>query len=247
MPSSFSGSRSAAPVVPPFRAATGTPGYDFTRFLTPLFTDLDQALKVLGNPESFVRAIYTTGSYCQDVDFLGIDIFRKYFTPEELVYFWASGNDNIYRMWAGSVEQGDVIRYAIIPLMKDFIEKADAAIQPGSHRVADLRFGHDTSILPLFALMGVDDTQHRNFPYREAHNNGWYAFFQVPMATNCQMIFYKNKKDEVLTKVLYNEKEITFENIQPVSGPYYKWEDLKAYFQGLCDKAAKPWVSRRVF
>jgi hypothetical protein len=245
--SSFSSSRSANPVVPPFRAATGTPGYDFTRFLTPLFTDLDQALKVLGNPESFVRAIYTTGSYCQDVDFLGIDIFRKYFTPEELVYFWASGNDNIYRMWAGSVEQGDVIRYAIIPLMKDFIEKADAAIQPGSHRVADLRFGHDTSILPLFALMGVDDTQHRNFPYREAHNNGWYAFFQVPMATNCQMIFYKNKKDEVLTKVLYNEKEITFENIQPVSGPYYKWEDLKAYFQGLCDKAAKPWVSRRVF
>ena len=109
-----SNSRSANPVVPPFRAATGTPGYDFTRFLTPLFTDLDQALKVLGNPESFVRAIYTTGSYCQDVDFLGIDIFRKYFTPEELVYFWASGNDNIYRMWAGSVEQGDVIRYAII-------------------------------------------------------------------------------------------------------------------------------------
>ena len=52
--SSFSSSRSANPVVPPFRAATGTPGYDFTRFLTPLFTDLDQALKVLGNPESFV-------------------------------------------------------------------------------------------------------------------------------------------------------------------------------------------------
>ena len=149
-------------------------------------------------------------------------------------------------MWAGSTEQGDVIRYAIIPLMNDFIEKAEAAMQPGSHRAADLRFGHDTSILPLFALMGVDDLQHRHFPYREAHNNGWYAFFQVPMATNCQMIFYKNKKNEVLTKVLYNEKEITFDGIQPVSGPYYKWDDLKAYFQKLCDDASSPWRFRRV-
>ena len=239
-------SRQANPVVSPFVAATGTPGYDFTRFLTPLFTDLDRALKVLGNPESFVRAIYQTGSYCQDVDFLGIDIFRNYFTPEELVYFWASGNDNIYRMWAGSVENGDVIRYAIIPLLKDFIDKAEAAMQPDSHRAADLRFGHDTSILPLFALLGVDDTQHRHFPYREAHNNGWYAFFQVPMATNCQMIFYQNKKGEVLTKVLYNEKEVTFDGIKAISGPYYRWDELKAYFQDLCDEAARPWISRKV-
>ena len=242
----YPGSMGASPVIPPHVAATGTPGYDFTRFLTPLFTDMDKALKVLGNPEPFVRAIYTTGSYCQDVDFLGIDIFRNYFTPEELVYFWASGNDNIYRMWAGSVEQGDVIRYAIIPLLKDFMDKADAAMQPGSHRAADLRFGHDTSVLPLFALMGVDDLQHRHFPYLQAHNNGWYAFFQVPMATNCQMIFYKNKKGDVLTKVLYNEKEITFEGVQAVSGPYYKWEDLKAYFQNCIDEASRPWISRKV-
>ena len=241
------GSRSGGnTTVAPWVPERGTPGYDFTRFLTPLFTDLDQALKVLGNPEPFVKAIFNAGQNCQNIDFLGIDIFRKYFTTDELYYIWASGNDNVYRMWAGSTEQGDIIRYAIIPLMKDFIEKAEAAMEPGSHRAADLRFGHDTSILPLFALMGVDDLQHRHFPYREAHNNGWYAFFQVPMATNCQMIFYKNKKNEVLTKVLYNEKEVTFEGIQPVSGPYYKWDDLKAYFQKLCDDAAKPWVSRRV-
>lgn len=245
--SSMSFSRpTTSPTVQPWIAASGTPGYDFTRFLTPLFTDLDQALKILGNPESFVRAIYQTGAYCQDVDFLGIDIYRNYFTPEELVYFWASGNDSNYRMWAGSVENGDVVRYAIIPLMNDFIEKADAAIQPGSHRAADLRFGHDTSILPLFALMGIDDLQHRHFPYNEAHNNGWYAFFQVPMATNIQMIFYQNKKGEVLTKVLYNEKEVTFEGINAVSGPYYRWSELKAHFQKLCDDAARPWRTRRV-
>ena len=235
---SSSGS-SAAPAA--FTPAEGTPGYDFTRFLKPLFKDYDKALAILGNPESFVRACYSAGGLCQVIDFLGIDIFRKYFVPEELVYFWGSGNDSIYRMWGGSQENGDVIRYAIRPLMMDFIEKADAAMQPGSHRTVDLRFGHDTSILPLFALMGVDDPQNRHLPYREAHLNGWFAFFQVPMATNCQMIFYKNNKGEVLTKVLYNEKEILIPGIEPVSGPYYSWPELKAHFLKLCDEAAEPW------
>ena len=228
-----------------FKPFPGEPGYDFHRFLTPLFTDYDAAVKALGNPEPFVKAIFTTGGLCQLIDFLGIDIYRNYFTPEELAYFWADGNDNIYRMWGGSVEQGDVIRYAIRPLLMDFVQKADAALEPGSHRAADLRFGHDTSILPLFALLGVDDLQGRVFPYKEAHLHNWYAFFQVPMATNIQMVFYKNNKGEVLTKILYNEKEITIPGIEPVSGPYYSWPALRTHFFQLCEKAAEPWTRHR--
>ena len=225
-----------------YKPAEGTPGYDFTRFLRPLFTDYNAALKELGNPEPFVKAIFSAGGLCQLVDELGdIDIYHEYFTPEELVYLWAPGNDSLYRMWAGSVENGEVIRYAIRPLLMDFVEKADAALQPGSHRAADLRFGHDTSVLPLAALLGVDDTQHRVFPYQKAHEMGWYAFFQVPMATNCQMIFYRNKKGEVLVKVLYNEKEVQIPGIEPVSGPYYDWSELRAHFIDLCDRAAEPW------
>ena len=219
----------------------GIPGYDFSRFLRPLFTDMGAAMRVLGNPEPFVRAIFTTAGLCQLIDFMGINIYR-HFTPEELAYLWVQGNNNIYRMWGGSTENGDVIRYAIRPLLMDFVEKADAAMEPGSHRAADLRFGHDTSILPLFALLGVDDPQHRNFPSREASQHNWYAFFQVPMATNCQMIFYRNKKGEVLTKVLYNEKEILLPGIEPVSGPYYSWPELRAHFFRLCEKAAEPWT-----
>ena len=224
-----------------FKPFEGEPGYDLRRFLTPLFKDYDAAVKALGNPEPFVKAIFTTGGLCQLIDFLGVDIYRKYFTPEELAYFWAEGNDSIYRMWGGSVEQGDVIRYAIRPLLMDFVQKADAALESDSHRAADLRFGHDTSILPLFALLGVDDPQGRVFPSREAHLHNWYAFFQVPMATNIQMVFYRNNKGEVLTKILYNEKEIQLPGIEPVSGPYYSWPALRTHFFQLCEKAAEPW------
>ena len=227
----------------PWQPAPGEPGYDFTRFLTPLVTDLDAALRELGNPEPFVKAIYSAGGLVQLIDSLsGIDIYRSRFTPEELTYFWYPGNNSIYRMWAGSAENGDVIRYAIRPLLMDFVEKADKAVLPGSHRAADLRFGHDTSILPLFALLGVDDPQNRIMPYNEAHLMGWYAFFQVPMATNCQMIFYRDRKDEILVKILYNEQEVLLPGLEPVSGPYYRWSELRAHFLALCDKAAEPWL-----
>ena len=56
---------------PKFTPAPGTPGYDLTRFLTPLFKDFDAALKAIGNPEPFVKAIYTAGGLCQDIDVLG--------------------------------------------------------------------------------------------------------------------------------------------------------------------------------
>lgn len=223
-PSSSSSTRPSAPRVP---------GYDFSRFLSQIVTDTDAASEVLGNPESFVRGIYSAGSYCQLLDYLGIDIFRKYFTTDELVYFWASGNDNIYRMWGASKETGDNIRYAARPLLKNFVETADAALKEGSHRAADLRFGHDTGILPMFALLGIDDLQGRRFPYKEAHQNGWYSFFQIPMGTNCQMIYYKDKKGEILTKILYNEAEVSLPGLKSDIAPYYRWDDLRAYFMKL--------------
>ena len=210
------------------------PGIDLTRFLKPLFTDYDAAYAQLSNPESFVKAIYTAGGLCQVIDFMGIDIFREYFTPEELAYFYKSWNNQSYMMWGGSKENGETIRYAIRPLLKDFVEKADAALENGSHRAADLRFGHDTSVLPLAALLGIDDPQHRILPFQQANEMGWYSFFQVCMATNCQMVFYKNKKGEVLTKVLYNEKEVEIPGVEAVSGPYYSWPVLRAHFLKLC-------------
>jgi hypothetical protein len=65
------------------------------------------------------------------------------------------------------------------------------------------------------------------------------------MATNIQMIFYKNKKGEVLTKVLYNEKEAVIPGFQPLSGPYYRWSDLKAYFLDRIKMAEAAWNAPR--
>ena len=53
------------------------------------------------------------------------------------------------------------------------------------------------------------------------------------MASNCQMVYYRNKKGEILTKILYNEKEVTLPGLKTDMAPYYRWDDLRAYFEKL--------------
>jgi hypothetical protein len=45
------------------------------------------------------------------------------------------------------------------------------------------------------------------------------------------MVFYKNKKDDIIVKFLYNEKETTVPALEPVhAGIYYRWSDVRNLF-----------------
>jgi len=207
--------------------------YDWSRLYSIIFTSPAAADEVINGREVFIRSIYSAGGLCQDLDFLGIDIFRTYFTPEELTYLWQRQNDMIYGLWGNSLENGDAVRDALKPLLRDFVEKADAALKDDSKRCADLRFGHDTGVLPLAALLGIDDPDGNRFSISNAHDY-WFAHERVPMASNIQMIFYRNRKGDVITKVLYNEKEVSFKGLKAEEGPYYKWNTLREWFLSLC-------------
>ena len=50
------------------------------------------------------------------------------------------------------------------------------------------------------------------------------------MATNLQMIFYANKQNDILVKLLLNEKETTIPLLKHTIPHYYKWSELKKYF-----------------
>ena len=216
-----------------FLKQAGSTGQDWSPFLSRIFSDPASAGGLIGDTDAFINSIYSAGCVCQDLDFLGIDIFRNYFTPEELTGLWKTRNDMIYGLWGNSVENGDVVSESPVPLLLDFVGKADEAIAAGSRRCADLRFGHDTTILPLAALLGIDDPQGRRFPISEAHEY-WFSNEQVQMATNIQMVFYRNRKDEVLAKVLFNEREVSIPALKPLEGPYYPWDTLRAWFLSLC-------------
>ena len=115
--------------------------------------------------------------------------------------------------------------------MQDIIERADAAIAPGSNRAADLRFGHDTGILPLAGLMGLKGPGDRM--RAEDIVGRWESFERVPMASNLQMIFYRNRAGRVLVKFLYQEQERRLRELESFSGPYYEWDVVKANLEGF--------------
>ena len=56
-------------------------------------------------------------------------------------------------------------------------------------------------------------------------------FENICVACNIQLIFLRNRKGNVLVKVLKNEQECSVSGLEPYSGPSYEWAALKAYMQ----------------
>lgn len=195
---------------------------NFSAFLSSVFVKPD----VLGDDsDDFIRSVYRAGGICQDLDFLGIDVFRSFFTTDELYSLWCEENDAIYRRWGNSLEDGARIARQALPLLRDIVIRADQSLAQGSSTVVDLRFGHDMGYLALCALLGIDQC----YPSTEAHLH-WYSFQTVPMCANVQFIFYRNNRGEVIFKVLRGEQEVLLPSIRPFSAPYYRWDDFKTHF-----------------
>ena len=60
--------------------------------------------------------------------------------------------------------------------------------------------------------------------------DAWSDPMNIPFATNMQMVFYRNRKGDVLVKFVYNGRERTIRDLVPVSGPYYSWPEVYAHF-----------------
>ncbi len=202
----------------------------YDKLFNRLFTNSRKAEEILGDAHQFVKELYTCAIICEDLDFLNIDLYH-FFDKEELYQQGMASNVRTYGMMGNSKELGKYSSEAALGLVKDFVDKADTALMTGNHTAANLRFGHDTGILPFLNCIGVEGMGKR-MPMKEGADK-WMAFEMVPMATNFQMIFYQNKKGGILVKMLHNEKETTIEDLPPYEGPYYKWEDLRKYLKGL--------------
>ena len=49
------------------------------------------------------------------------------------------------------------------------------------------------------------------------------------MAVNLQMIFYKDRKSDILVKFLCNERETKIPSLDAVEGIYYRWTDVRSH------------------
>lgn len=158
------------------------------------------------------------------------------FTDKQLHDKWVYDNAEWFLRYGESKLTGGSGPLRQRYLMRNWIESADTSIMRCDPS-ANLRFGHEVVVLPMAVLMDLDGAGKEINDLTEVASQ-WRNYEIFPMGSNIQMIFYRPKgkaytADDVLVKVLLNEREVTLP-AKPVGGPYYKWSDIrKAYLDKI--------------
>lgn len=214
-------------IEPMLDSLAGTMPYDTSCLVRRLFTDGKAAENLIRDVHKFNTTLYNMASISEDFE---IDdcILEKF--PFDFIYrSWSVFNHSLYMYNCNSVEIGKERLPWAEKLVTDFVTKADEVIAGGNY-AADLRFGHDFPLLGLVSHLGLEGVGDR-LSFNEVDGK-WWGFFQIPMASNLQMIFYRNKAGKVLVKFLYNEQETLLRGMEPECGPYYSWDKVKSDIAG---------------
>ena len=147
-------------------------------------------------------------------------------SDEDIAAQWEQSNLGSYSWVFGP-------QYEMIPILEDIIRKADAVISGQSDRIADLRFGHDTCLGPLTVLMGLNGADKDPEDPYDVKN--CYQNWQTGKASNLQIVFYRNKKGDILLKCLLNGRECSLP-VPTTQYPYYRWADFRDFYTARCDK-----------
>ena len=208
--------------------------FDPARVMNAWFSDPWVAAQHLGKytVRQFIYYVFYAGGINQCLaDDYDLPAIHRFFTEEELYNLWYCENLSHFDSMANTLENGCRFNETGRKIIADFVKKADAAVA-GNDIAADLRFGHDSGLLPLLSYLRLEGYE-KTVSMTEAAESGWYSFEQMPMGSNLQLIFYRDKKGDVLVKILRNERETTIPALKPYKGPYYRWKDLRNYFVNL--------------
>ena len=184
---------------------------------------LEKDLKV--TPEKFIETLHgaVTCTYCLDDDHGCLD---DVFSSDELYKIWKGLSASYFAAVANYEGSGNMtLDYSAFTLGQ-IIESADKDIASGNTQLR-LRFGHDSGIAPLLALLDVNGFGRATSSFEEGLEI--FPSYNIPMGASLQLVFYRNDSGDILVKVLQNEQEGTLP-LEAVSGPYYRWNDFKEHY-----------------
>jgi len=182
------------------------------------------------NLERLNYYIFKNVSIAQNTELRDKIDFYDLYNADELYVNWRKDNVYWYLTYGASPQNGGTQPFSQRNLLRKIIQEADSCItlpRPG----ATLRFGHETMVMPLVCLLGLNGYDIQIDDVEQLEEKGWVNYRIFPMGANVQFIFYrKNPKDrDVLFKVLLNEEEATLP-IPTDCAPYYHWNDFREHF-----------------
>lgn len=154
---------------------------------------------------------------------------RKLFTPAEIEAIHRRLNAE-WLMYAGNYRPYSGKRMAFAAeLLRDIIKKTDVAAADTLPHV-DLRFGHESMLMPLLALMNING-YGKGYNSPEEAEGEWDAGFAIPMAANLQLYFARPIVGEspILVKAFLNEEPAELPGSSVTDG-WTEWLSLKQYY-----------------
>lgn len=194
-----------------------------------LFTDTSFVWRK-ADAKRFYEKLFHTANNLQNLEARKQVTLYDLFTDEDIYNNWRVANMWWYLGYGNSKLNGGKQPYVQRNLLRRIIEEADSCIRlpkPG----ATLRFGHETMVMPLTVLMGLNGTDLVTDDYDLLDQKGWVNYRIFPMGANIQLVFYRRNAGDkdVLVKVLLNENEATLP-IKSDTAPYYKWSEVRDYY-----------------
>lgn len=196
------------------------------RLMKTLFTNVDY-IKWKIDSDKLMTLLFDVASNMQSLD-TGLELYSL-FTKEECYDLWQVSNKNWYISYGPSPLTKGEVPFMEANLLENILNTADTCIVKKENSVT-LRFGHESCLLPLACLLELNDCGYQT-DNLDTLDAVWRNYNIFPMACNIQFVFYRKKgSDDVLVKVLLNEREARLP-VQSDMAPYYHWDDVELYYR----------------
>ena len=216
-----------------------------SRLMEMLFQNPD-IVKELVDETFFNYYLMKMGLFQLNTRFSDDNYLTDLFTTDDLYRMWPIDNALCYLQYGFCPLNGGDYPYSQRHLLRQIIADADSCLRL-EHTGAQLRFGHETVLLPLVCLMGIDGYDLQTTDLDDLELKGWWCSSVFPMGSNVQFIFYRSSPSDkdVLFKVLLNEQETTLP-IRTDCAPYYHWKDFRRYCLNKLDRYEKKLNNEKV-
>lgn len=163
------------------------------------------------------------------------------FTDDEVYRNWKKENAWWYIAFGGATINGGLQPFSQRNLLHKIIADADSCLRL-KHPGAQLRFGHETIVMPLVCLLDVNGYGLATDDLESLDRRGWANYRIFPMAANVQLVFYRTDEhdEDVLFKILLNENEATLPLKTDVA-PYYHWRDFRDFYLQKLQRFEEQW------
>lgn len=167
------------------------------------------------------------------------------FTTDELYDLWQLNNFEWYYEQGPSLLSGGHMPNLARNLLRNIVETADTALVFACP-CATLRFGHDTNLAPLVALMQIEEFNHVVVDW-DSIPEYYQTYRMIPMCGNLQLVFFRKQgSTDILVKPLLNEREVHLSGVPTDSFPFYHWSDLRRIWMQRVDAISLPEISEKM-